>query len=569
MIGDPNENYEKPVFKSCLDWILSNQMAEGFWGERDCHGNPTFDSLPATLPCIIASKMWDFGHEHIEKGMLDLAWRTGLRVMLADEIKVVAHIYDQQRKILKTEELVNKYHYPPLLSYLDLLPSSYQIDQATIIDNLSADGSLFQSPAATAAAYIATGNPATLSYLFPSIHPIDEDCIKLYMVNQLQRLGLFDHFDDEIAVLSKDIYSKYNEVEASQHGLLQANVFKNSLAFEVLRLQGYKVSPRRLCGFLNNEYTLQLIEDNHEMFESTLNNLYRVTNLMFETEVELKELRSFSRRLLEKSCICSNTIDDGIMMWPRLQEWIKREILVPWMGRMDHLDHIGSGLKQTKTALFEFLDNRISCLNNMDLLRLAKENYEYRQMVYKKELTELIRWDNKGLTSHSKILFDILDNFVGEVAKKYHDQHQINVTTSLRKLWYEAIDSWLIEATWSKTGHIPSMSSYIEIGMISVAAHVMRESKDGKINSVMLYLRENQDANMEEAVDYLESILEGTKMRLLEHALITDNGVVHEDLPKSCKMLHLTAVKVFHMFYNSTNHFDLKDSLLNDINKAI
>ncbi|XP_021726213.1 S-linalool synthase-like [Chenopodium quinoa] len=357
------------------------------------------------------------------------------------------------------EELVNKYHYPPLLSYLEALPSSYQINQATIINNLSADGSLFQSSAATAAAYIAAGNPATLSYLHnlvracrhgvPSIYPIDEDCIKLYMVNQLQRLGLSDHFHDEIAVLSKDIYS--------------------------------------------------------------------------------------------------NTIDDGIMMWPRLQEWIKREILVTWMARMDHLDHRkwieanqDSPLWLGKASYY-----RISCLNNIDLLRLAKENFEYRQMVYKKELTELIRWskdwglmdmgfarekttycyfaiassasfpyesdvrlivaksavlitivddffdtkgsldelqtiakavqrwDNKGLTSHSKILFDILDNFVGELAKTYHDQHQIDITTSLRNLWYEAIDSWLIEATWRKTGHIPSMSSYLEIGKISVAAHVM------------------------------------------------------------------------------------------------
>lgn len=68
MISDPKENNEKPMFKSCLEWVLSNQRPEGFWGERDCHGNPTIDSLPATLACMVALKTWSLGQEHIEKG---------------------------------------------------------------------------------------------------------------------------------------------------------------------------------------------------------------------------------------------------------------------------------------------------------------------------------------------------------------------------------------------------------------------------------------------------------------------------------------------------------------------
>lgn len=39
--------------------------------------------------------------------------------------------------------------------------------------------------------------------------------------------------------------------------------------------------------------------------------------------------------------------------------------------------------------------------------------------------------------------------------------------------WYEIVDSWLTEATWSKTGEIPSMESYLETGKISIAAHIL------------------------------------------------------------------------------------------------
>ena len=61
---------------------------------------------------------------------------------------------------------VDKYHYPPLLSYLEALPSStYEIDEQVILRNLCEDGSLFQSPSATAHAFMLTGNKKCMDYL--------------------------------------------------------------------------------------------------------------------------------------------------------------------------------------------------------------------------------------------------------------------------------------------------------------------------------------------------------------------------------------------------------------------
>lgn len=80
-------------------------------------------------------------------------------------------------------------------------------------------------------------------------------------------------------------------------------------------------------------------------------------------------------------------------------------------------------------------------------------------------------------------------------------------------------------------------------------------------------MKENPEAKLEDAICYVEGILEKTKMKLLEHALMDGNN--EKEMPKPFKMLHLGALKVFQMFFNSANIFDSKDSLRNDINKAI
>lgn len=62
---------------------------------------------------------------------------------------------------------MDKCQNPPLLAYLEALPASYEIDQDEIIKYLmlSNDGSLFQSPSATASAFMITGNKQCMAYL--------------------------------------------------------------------------------------------------------------------------------------------------------------------------------------------------------------------------------------------------------------------------------------------------------------------------------------------------------------------------------------------------------------------
>ncbi|GAB4831247.1 hypothetical protein Ancab_005261 [Ancistrocladus abbreviatus] len=720
MVADPRQP-GKPMFKACLDWVLDNQNPSGFWGETDREGFPTIDSLPATLACMIALKTWNLGHQHIQKGMafisanaaiilkgygnfprwfsiifpgmIELAKKAGMEVAFLHEIDQINDIFDERSKILQREQIIDKYEHPPLLSYLEALPSWYcSFDEESIISSLNADGPVFQSPSAAAHAFIATRHGRCLAYLqtvvqtcksgaVPPMYPVDEDFIKICTVDQLQRLGLSGYFNEEIKQLLEQVYRNYKNQQPTKLNIVPANLFRDSLAFRLLRMQGYHVSPWRFCWFLSDGTALAHINNNLQKFSSVLYSIYRATDLMFQGEVELQDARLLSRKLLKEYLTLGST-DDDILMWPNLRNMIEYELDTPWMARMDHLDH-RKWIEESKVSslyLGKASFYRLSFLCSTDLMQLAEEHFQFLQSTYKRELEELTRWskalglidmgfarektaycyfasassipssyncdvrlivaksatlitvaddffdmegvldelkylttavqrwDGRGLIGHSKIIFNALDNFVRDIAMKYLAQQGSDITYNLQQLWYEAFDSWLKEATWSKTGHIPSMASYLEEGMISIAVHVLvlqaacfvepslpaselnsskramitkylmisarllndlqsykKEERDGKKNSILLYLEENPDAKIEESIAYVESILDQTKKKLLEHALM--DGL--DGMSNACKQLHLSILKAFEMFFNSANHFDSSTAMLDAIKKAI
>ncbi|XP_059635069.1 (E,E)-geranyllinalool synthase-like [Cornus florida] len=730
MIPDP-EQRDCPMFKGCLDWVLDNQRDEGFWGEDQY----TIDTLLATLVCMVVLKTWNVGDKNIKKGLefihstmemllikvkqdgyprwfsivfpgiVELSQAKGLENVFPDELKgEVLEVFFHRQRILDIiyiisdmyasfcrEELVDKYNYPPLLSYLEALPSTYDIDQEDIVMHSNeSDGSLFQSPSATACAYMTTGNQKCMDYLVslvqtcghgvPSIYPMDEELIKLCMVNQIQRLGLSEHFNEEIEKTLSEVYSNSNiqsmyekqESLTTKVELVPAKIYKDALAFRLLRMQGYNVTPWTFCWFLLHEDVVAHIEENFEVFTSAMYNVYRATDLMFSGEYELEEARSFSKKLLEKSMTLTN-INDNI---------IEHELSLPWIARLSHLDHRKwieenkvHSLSIGKASLY-----RLSCLQNDKLMQLAVENYEFRQSIYRKELEELKRWskewglsemgfgrekttycyfavaassslphnspvrmivaksailitvaddfydmegslnelehltdavqrwDGKGLSGHSKIIFNALDHFVRDIAAKHLHLQGSDITKDLQDIWRETFVSWLTETTWSKSGYIPSLDEYLETGMKSIATHTIvlpalffmsstlspkllkpaqyksitkllmvmarllndiqsyqKEQEDGKMNLVLLNLKENPHADIESSITFVKEILDEKKKELLEHILMDG----FNDLPKPCKHLHLSCLKVFQMFFNSSNQFDSNTDLLQDIMKAI
>ncbi|KAL5579371.1 hypothetical protein UlMin_011813 [Ulmus minor] len=721
MVPDSHQP-SKPMFKNCLNWILINQNKQGFWGNFDSQGNPTIESLVATLACILALNRWSVGTLMIEKGlafihssqaekllrqvliikdncpvwfaivfpaMIELLQKADFKIELKKLL--VSNVFHKRQLILEREQLVDDHHYPPLLSYLEALPSSDKIDEEVIFKQLSGDGSLFQSPSATASAFMSTRNKKCLNYLqslaqrcpngIPTTYPMDEELIKLWIINNVQRLGLAEHFTLDIEEVLEQVYKSYMSEELCAKPTileaLQLQLHKYSLAFRLLRIHGYKVLPWSMCWFLYDEEIKNVIENNHEYFSSVMVNVFRATDVTFRGEYELQEAKSFSRKMLQKS-ISMGAGDDQIISFGKL---IEHELRVPWMARLDHLEHRwwieeneANVLWKGKTCFQQLLS-----LHNNKLIRLALQNYEFKQSIYKAELKELKiwskdwglsdmgfgrekttycyfavaagcslpydsdvrmfvaksgilvivaddffdmkgsltelqtltdairRWDAKALSGEGKIIFDALDNVVSEMAIKYFKHEGNDITNNLRDIWYETFLSWLTEVTWSKADYIPSMDEYIKVGMVSVGAHTMvlpaccflspslpisklgtlqyknitkmlmilarllndiqtyqKEKNEGKVNSVLLYMENNSEVDMEESIAGLRKIVDKKREELLEHVLM--DGFT--DLPKSCRQLHLSCFKVFQMFYNFSNRFDSNTEMVEDIKKS-
>ncbi|KAG7962216.1 hypothetical protein I3843_09G054400 [Carya illinoinensis] len=719
MIPDPHQPLQ-PMFKSCLEWVLQNQKGVGFWGECDAHGVPTIECLPATLACIVALKKWNtasgsciekglaFLHANTEKvlkeinhhcprwfaivfpAMVELAHTVGVELVFLHSLDgVMSELFNKRQQILEQEKVVDKCRNPPLLAYLEALPASYEIDQDEINKYLkiSNDGSLFQSPSATASAFMITGNKQCMAYLgslvqrcdngVPPTYPMDEDLMNLCMVNQLQRLGLAEHFVQETEKVLAKVYRNYlnKKFQSKPRNSVAAQIFGDSLAFRLLRMHGYDVPSDSFCWFLHRKDIRDQIENNHEYFSSSMLNVYRATDLMFSAEHDLEEARSFSKELLE-TIVSVGTRDQST------HDIIEHELSLPWFARLDHMEY--RMWIEEKDSNFLWMgkasSHRLSYPYNDELLGLAKQNFEFRQSIYKNELEELKRWskdmglsdmgfgrekttycyfavaassslphdssirmmvaksaivitvaddfydmegflielqvltnavrrwDAKGLSGHGKVIFDALDNLVTEIAAKYFQEEGSDVTSKLRDMWYETFLSWFTESMWSKTGCIPSVDEYLETGMTSIAAHTLvlpascfldpsfpnsklrapqyanitnllmiiarllndtqsyqKEKEQGKANFVSLYLKENPEADIEESIAYVRDILDKKKKEFLKQVLIDG----FSDFSKPCKYLHLSCLKVFHMFFNSANRYDSNIAMLQDINEAI
>ncbi|KAL5976190.1 hypothetical protein ACLOJK_020520 [Asimina triloba] len=92
-----------------------------------------------------------------------------------------------------------------------------------------------------------------------------------------------------------------------------------------------------------------------------------------------------------------------------------------------------------------------------------------------------------------------------------------------------------------------------------------KELEDGKLNMVSLYMRENPWARIEDSISFVREVIEMKQKELLELVLIDDLNHV----PKRWKQLNLSCMRVFQMFFNSTNGYDSPTEMLDNIDKAI
>nr|WJJ50356.1 diterpene synthase 2 [Cephalotaxus harringtonia] len=219
------------------------------------------------------------------------------------------------------------------------------------------------------------------------------------------------------------------------------------------------------------------------------------------------------------------------------------------------------------------------------------------------------RWDMAKIFSFSysvKILFSALYNTVNDIAQNAWSFQGRDVSIHLREIWDRLLSSMMKEAEWAKTGYIPSMQEYMEIGKISIALEPIvlislyfvgpklseqiirhheynnlmelvsicgrllndiqsykREAKEGKLNAMTLSMKEYPPASAENALERIRQIVNESTHKLL------GNLLQPSVLPRDCKQLYWNMVRIMQLIYLKTDGFSSPTEMLEHINTVI
>lgn len=131
----------------------------------------TLNNLTYTLFSLVAVFKWSkrcfINAKRFSKG--NVTWEE-IVIKIITSNKYIKH---NRVSLFSREKLLDDCNHIPLLAYLEVLPSMLYVENhedmiVKSLDNI--DGSLFQSPSATASAFMITRNAKCLAYLRNVVH---------------------------------------------------------------------------------------------------------------------------------------------------------------------------------------------------------------------------------------------------------------------------------------------------------------------------------------------------------------------------------------------------------------
>ncbi|CAN1852501.1 Ent-kaur-16-ene synthase, chloroplastic [Linum perenne] len=258
----------------------------------------------------------------------------------------------------------------------------------TAIKFQRSNGSLFNSPSATAAAFIHLGDPGSLRYLRSVVRDCDSAVPTIYphgihtrllLVDAVQSLGIYRHFLDEIRVTLDEIYKCWQQGDEE----IFLDPTTCAMAFRLLRLSRYPVSSEDL--FWND--TLEgYLKDERAVLE-----LHKASNLIYLEDSILEEQQLWTHQFLVKLLDEQSSDRSRACKYVSLQ--VHGVLNYPFEADMERLRHRRSieqfCVDNTRTLKSSF---RCSSFGNQDMLKLAVEDFNLCQSLHQEELAHLMRW---------------------------------------------------------------------------------------------------------------------------------------------------------------------------------
>jgi len=405
-------------FPQCVDWILRNQRGDGSWGSapgRDIGGEPWSllgkDALSSTMACVLALRTWGVGDEHVGKGLRFIGHNAsfvtddrsdtpaGFNVifpgMLAHgidmglEIPMTPANVDAILRLRDTELKSMGSGSKAFMAYVaEGLGNLLDWDQA--MEHQRKNGSLFNSPATTAAAAIHNYNGRALDYLdslisrfgssVPTVYPRNAYS-RLRMVDTLEKMGISASFSGEINNILDSIYSSWlaKDEEITQ------DIAMCAMAFRLLRLHGYDVASDELAQFSEESSFYDSVQGYLNDSEALLE-LYKASQVqIFEAEPILENIGSWSAKLLKQQ-LCSNKISRSVD-----PQEVEHVLKFPFYATLDRLEHRWN-IEHFRTGSFHMLKSAYrACQVDEGMVALAADGFHSCQALYQQELQNLKR----------------------------------------------------------------------------------------------------------------------------------------------------------------------------------
>ncbi|KAL4558767.1 hypothetical protein LXL04_036969 [Taraxacum kok-saghyz] len=368
LVQDVNET-GRPQFPSSLEWIVNNQLPDGSWGDRLIFS--AHDRIINTLACVIALTSWNvhpnkckkglkFLNENISKleeenpehmpigfevafpSLIDIARKLDIEV--PEDSPALKEIY-ARRNLKLTKIPKNLMHKVPttLLHSLEGMPD---LEWEKLLKLQCKDGSFLFSPSSTAFALMQTKDQKCLQYLtnavtkfsggVPNVYPVDL-FEHIWVVDRLQRLGISRYFDSEIEDCIDYIYRYWTKdgICWAKNSNVQ-DIDDTAMAFRVLRMHGYKVTPDVFRQFEKDGKFVCFAGQTTQAVTGMFN-LFRASEVLFPDEKVLNDAKKFSFNYLKEKQSKNELLDKWIIA-KDLPGEVEYALDVPWYASLPRLE---------------------------------------------------------------------------------------------------------------------------------------------------------------------------------------------------------------------------------------
>ncbi|KAL4200955.1 hypothetical protein AMTRI_Chr02g213720 [Amborella trichopoda] len=532
-----SSNGSSPLFPECLTWVLENQYPNGSWGLCNNHPHLIKDSLTSTLACILSLKKWNIGEDHINRGLDFIGSSTkfaddenqlspigfdvifggllGNAIELGLNLPFSAHFIEA--RLLKHSSEIRRISGSNIerdKAYLAYISEgcSKLLEQDKVLKYQRNNGSLFNFPSTTTAAFIHFHNSKCQDYLHqllktigngvPATYPLDI-YTRLCIVDCVEILGVARPFGDEIGVILDDTYRCWLDNDEE----LFSDISTTAM--------GHLICAADAFGHFNEENLFPSHEEGNHTIMNTVLEMHRASQIMIlPNEPVLEKLHSWSSHFLKQQLIKMEK--EPAVVDQDITREVKHNIMFPYYSMLERLENrryieqCGVGnIRIAKTALnfkicqsihqkeLELLDRRVKEWR-LDQLKFARQKQTFCYFSAAATLFEpdlgaaRMSWAKNAILStviddffdiggskeelenfielvQGCIIFFALRDVITELGTEVFAPQGCDVKHHLIEIWLRLLYSIMKEAEWSRNEIVPSLDEYIKNGYVSFA----------------------------------------------------------------------------------------------------